>query len=57
MASQGRAFNVALGYAATPAYNTDLVVAAVKVAAFADVVIFSLGNDASRIKGENLVTN
>jgi hypothetical protein len=57
MASQGRAFNVALGYAATRAYNTDLVVAAVKVAAFADVVIFSLGNDASRIKGENLVTN
>jgi len=53
----GRAFNVALGYAATPAYNADLVVAAVKIAAFADVVIFSLGSDASRINGDNLVTN
>jgi hypothetical protein len=31
-------------------------VAAVMIAAFVDVVIFSLGSDASRIKGENLVT-
>ena len=46
---------MALGYAATSAYNADLVVAALKSAAVSDVVIFVLGSDASRIKGENLV--